>query len=399
MRVVAEGRAMSQTTDLMAFSDDEAADEELRQQERRRRPRQANGHDEDWRKLELVRFADMRPRLDGRPLVRGLIERDQISVIYGEAGCGKTFLALDLALHIAAGLNCFGRKVEQGAVVYVAAEAGRSIINRVVAWRTARGLDKHDLPFAVVTSSIDLCHAEAGDIERLIEAIRAAEIGPIVLVIIDTVSRVLAGGNENSPDDMGALVRSLDRLRDELRCHVGAVHHAGKDTSKGSRGHSLLRCAVDTEVEVARDDATGISIATVTKQRDGPTEGQIAFRLRQIELGRDQDDEPVTSCVVEPTEELPKGRQGKLSPAQARILELLVDAIARNGQTPPANGHIPANTACVSEQLWRECCYQGQITASDDQGAKQKAFKRAAEALIARGRVGKWGELVWAVGE
>jgi KaiC/GvpD/RAD55 family RecA-like ATPase len=386
---------MSDTTDPMAFSDDEAADEELREQERRRRDPQANGSTDNWHELELVRFADMQPRLDGRPLVRGLIEREQISVIYGEAGCGKTFLALDLALRIAAGFEWFGRKVDQGAVAYVAAEAGRSIINRVVAWRTAGGFDKHDLPFAAVTSSIDLCHAEAGDIERLIHAIRAAEIGPIVLIIIDTVSRVLAGGNENSPDDMGSLVRSLDRLRDELRCHVAAVHHAGKDTSKGSRGHSLLRCAVDTEIEVARDDATGISTATVTKQRDGPTEGQIAFRLRQVELGRDQDDEPVTSCVVEPTDELPKGRQGKLSPAQARVLDLLVDAIARNGQTPPANGHIPANTACVSEQLWRECCYQGQITASDDQGAKQKAFKRAAEALIATGRVGKWGDLVW----
>jgi KaiC/GvpD/RAD55 family RecA-like ATPase len=395
MRVVTKGRAMSDTTDPMAFSDDEAADEELREQERRRRRRQANGYDDDRRELELVRFADMQPRLDGRPLLKGMLEREQISVIYGEAGCGKTFFALDAALHVTAGLEWFGRRVNQGAVVYVAAEAGRSIINRVVAWRTAHGLDKHDLPFAVVTSSIDLCHAEAGDVGRLIHAIRAAEIGPIVLLIIDTVSRVLAGGNENSPDDMGSLVRSLDRLRNELHCHVAAVHHVGKDTSKGTRGHSLLHCAVDTEIEVVRDDATGISTATVTKQRDGPTEGQIAFRLRQIELGRDQDDESVTSCIVEPTDELLKRRQGKLRPAQARVLELLVDAIARNGKTPSANEHIPADTACVSEQLWRECCYRGQITASADQGAKQKAFKRAAEALIAAGRVGKWGDLVW----
>ena len=44
------------------------------------------------------------------------------------------------------------------------------------------------------------------------------------------VSRVLAGGNENAPDDMGALVRSLDRLRDQLHCHVCAVapHRQGQ---------------------------------------------------------------------------------------------------------------------------------------------------------------------------
>jgi len=55
------------------------------------------------------------------------------------------------------------------------------------------------------------------------------------------------------------------------------VHHCGKEQSKGSRGHSLLRCAVDTEIEVVRDQAT--STAIVSKQRDGATDGQIAFRL------------------------------------------------------------------------------------------------------------------------
>jgi RecA-family ATPase len=51
---------------------------------------------------------------------------------------------------------------------------------------------------------------------------------------------------------MGALVRSLDRLRDELHCHVCAVHHLGKDATRGSRGHSLLRCAADTEIALKK---------------------------------------------------------------------------------------------------------------------------------------------------
>ena len=62
----------------------------------RKRYRQSNGGDESWRELELVRFADMQPRLDGRPLVKGLIERDQMSLGFGEPSCGKSFLFLDL---------------------------------------------------------------------------------------------------------------------------------------------------------------------------------------------------------------------------------------------------------------------------------------------------------------
>jgi hypothetical protein len=304
---------------------------------------------------------------------------------------------LDLALHVAAGFAWFGRKVEQGAVVYVAAEAGRSIINRVAAWRIKHGLDAKDIPFAAVTNSIDLCHAAAGDVDRLVEAIHQAALGPAVLIIVDTLSRALAGGNENAPDDMGAFVRSLDRLREEWSCHVAVVHHSGKDQSRGPRGHSLLTCAVDTEIEIERDHSSGISIATVTKQRDNVTDGHIAFQLSQVVLGKDQDGEPVTSCIVDPIVTPPQKRRLKprLSPAQKRALELLTDATARQGQIPPASNHIPTSTACITESLWRDYCYQGAISSSEKPNAKQKAFKRAAETLLAKGCIGKWGDLVW----
>jgi KaiC/GvpD/RAD55 family RecA-like ATPase len=366
----------------------------------RTRYRQANGRDDGWRELEVIRFADMQPRLDGRPLVKGFLEQQQISLWVGQTGCGKTFLVLDLALRIAAALYWFGRKVEPGFVVYVAAEAGRSIVNRVAAFKRAHGLEDKDIPFVAVTSPIDLCNPAAGDVERLIEVISEAAQGEqVVLVVIDTVSRALAGGNENAPDDMGAFVRSMDRLREELGCHVAAVHHFGKEAAKGSRGHSLLRCGVDTEIEISRDTATGIATATITKQRDGPADNEIAFQLRQIDLGKNEDGDPVTSCVVNPIVTSPlKGRaKPKLPPAPKRALELLTDAIAREGSVPAANNHIPSNTSCVTENLWRDYCYQGAISGSDKADAKQKAFKRAAKALLAAGRIGKWGDLIWVV--
>jgi KaiC/GvpD/RAD55 family RecA-like ATPase len=363
----------------------------------RERYRQANSGAEDWRELELVRFADMQPRLGGRPLVKGLLDREQTSLIYGEAGCGKTFLTLDLALHIAAGSDWFARKVHQGAVVYCAAEAGRNIVNRVVAWRTERGLD--EIPFAAVTSPLDLCHHNASNgADRLIAAIHGAKLDPQELVIVDTVSRALAGGDENASDDMGAFVRSLDRLRDELRCHILVVHHCGKDQSRGARGHSLLTAAVDTEVEVVRYDKIKVSTATITKQRDGISGEQFAFRLRLVELGRNQDGDPVTSCVVEPADEAPRNggtAKPKLSPTEARALELLGEAIAKAGEIPPACDHIPSNVSCVTEALWREYCYAGQISGSDKPDARQKAFRRAGEALVGTGHVGKWQAWVW----
>lgn len=359
----------------------------------RHRHAQPNGDGrKDWRSIELVHFSDMPPRLVGRQLVKGILEPEQVSLIAGETGTGKTFFALDRDLHIAAGKEWFGRKVSQGAVSMWPLRLG----DRVAAFREHHGITEN-IPFAAVTSSIDLCHAGMGDLPRLIEAINDAGLGPLALVEIDTVSRVLAGGNENSSDDMGELVKSLDWLREKFRCHISAVHHLGKNAERGPRGHSLLKAAVDTVIEVSRDAGSGISTAVVVKQRDGPTEGEIVFRLHRIELGRDQDDEPVTSCVIEAVEagDRPK-RHAKLSPAQRRALQLLSKAIETGGEVPSTSNHIPPNTRCVSEDLWRDYCYQGAVS-SGNQHAKQAAFKRAAQGLLAAGQVGKWGLWVWLV--
>ena len=386
--------------DPMAFSDDEAADEAFRGQTHGQRRPGTNGAAKDWREIELVRFVDMQPHLNGRPLIKGLLDRNQISVLYGEAGCGKTFLALDMSLRVAAGLEWFGRKVAQGAVVYVAAEVGRGIFNRVAAWRFALGLD--DIPFVAVTSPIDLCHATAGDVDRLTSAIHGAALGQPVLLIIDTVSRALAGGDENSPADMGAFVRSLDQLRDELSCHVLVIHHCGKDQSRGARGHSLLKAAVDTEIEVVRYDKLGISTATITKQRDGISGVQITFRLRPVELGRDEDGDPVTSCIVEPTEESPQKRPDapvRLPPGAKIALATLQKAIAEAGKEAPASNHIPGAARVVEVETWRR--YHYARTAADGQTdeARKKAFQRGREKLQAADVIGLHAELVWTIAD
>jgi hypothetical protein len=105
---------------------------------------------------------------------------------------------------------------------------------------------------------------------RLIEAVkRAAADRAVALTVVDTVSRAIAGGNENSPEDMGAFVDSIDRMRDELQCHVDGVHHPGKNLALRARGHNLLPAAVDTEIKFTKNDATKTSTATVIKQHDG----------------------------------------------------------------------------------------------------------------------------------
>jgi hypothetical protein len=84
------------------------------------------------------------------------------------------------------------------------------------------------------------------------------------------------------------------------------VHHTGKDAARGARGHSSLRAAVDTELRVTVGEDGWRTVET-TKQRDMPADFERRFRLRVVELGRDQDGDAVTSCVVEhETREAPR---------------------------------------------------------------------------------------------
>jgi len=336
--------------------------------------------------LEVVTFAEMlEPNLDTRSLVKGLLDTAAIALIYGESGCGKTFFALDLALHIAAGRDWFGRKVTRGRVVYVAAEAGRSIRNRVAAFAIEKWRRDEEIDFVAVVSPVDLCHLGKGDdIDRL-----AASIGTADVVVIDTVSRALAGGNENAPDDMGAFVTALDLLRERLGCTIIAVHHVGKDASRGSRGHSLLHCAVDTEIEVERREG-GVCVATVRKQRDGPGGGQIVFILKPVELGRDQDDDPVTSCVVESTDYVPAPKD-KYPTGQAKeALAILNQAFAEQGQLQ-LFGDI--ESPAIKVEVWR-----GYLEKSGLFGDGQKlrtAWSRVRVKLREGGHIGLQDGFVW----
>jgi hypothetical protein len=349
--------------------------------------------------IELIHYQDMAPRIDDRWIVDGLLNTGEFSLVVGASGTAKTFFAVDLGLRVADGQELFGRATRRHGVVYIATEAGRGIENRICAYKQYYPSMPADLPFAAVVSPVNL--RDPGTCDRVYDKIMKAGISePIGLIIVDTLSRGMGGGDENSSADMGAFVVNMDELRQRTGAHVLIVHHLGKDQSRGARGHSLLRAAVDTEIVVTRDDATGISTATVTKQRELPLGGQMHYRLRTVELGRrPSDDRPVTSCVVEAVDTPPPvtGKKQGMAPAQKRALDLLNDAVARHGAIPPTNNHIPLGTVCVKEDDWRLCCYAGQISAGETQEAKRQAFVRAAKRLLADGRVGKWQDWVWPV--
>ncbi len=242
--------------------------------------------------------ADQALELMADPLIDELLDEGALSVLYGPSNSGKTFVALDLAFHVAAGKPWHGnRTVKQGLVIYVAAEGGRGIFKRAAALKKTHGFG-NELPFVVVPCPVDLlASGKDSDTRKLLKLIRDVEAKfgrKAELVVIDTLSRALAGGDENASTDMGAFIKHVDRIRTDTKAHVLVVHHTGKDTAKGARGWSGIRAATDTELEIQDGKLK------VTKQRDIEAIERIGFVFKAVEIGRrKKDGKPVSSCVVE----------------------------------------------------------------------------------------------------
>jgi hypothetical protein len=248
----------------------------------------------------LTRADEMGASEGVRDFVEGLLTEGGASVIYGPSNCGKSFWILDLAAHVATGKAWRHGEIEidQGAVVYVCLEGTHGLRNRIEALKR-EGILTPGAPFYVCTSPVSLLDPTHADklAETVREAAKQSDM-PCRLVILDTMARAMAGGDENASKDMTFAVASIDAVKQATGAHVAIVHHCGKDEAKGARGHSSLRAAVDTEIEVSKPDGECITTVRVTKQRDLERGEPMPFSLTVIELGTDRRGNPVTSCTV-----------------------------------------------------------------------------------------------------
>ncbi len=264
-------------------------------------------------RFEYVHADDLQDTEGAFDFVEDLLTEGAASVIYGASNSGKTFFALDLAAHVATGRDWMEKECEQGAVIYIALEGKHGATNRIKAMNKTGKLPKGS-PLFVCFSPVDLLdNSHPEGINRMIEKITETTTIPVRLVIIDTLARAMAGGDENSGQVMGEAVKSIDIVRNATGAHVCIIHHCGKDAARGARGHSSLRAAIDTEIEVIHPEGDKYRTATIVKQRDIAPRPPICFSLEAVELGINRRGKTITSCVVKAEDSIMahvKGRAG-----------------------------------------------------------------------------------------
>lgn len=217
------------------------------------------------------------------PLVPGVLFRDSTAWLYGKPGCGKSFLAVDIAGCVGTGSPWQGfGPIDPGVVLYLVAEGVSGMKRRVRAWEASMGqrmAGVYFLPVAVQASN-------ATEWRALCEL--AAE-KQAVLIVVDTQARVTVGMEENSNTEMGQFVQRVEELRLATGACVLAIHHTGR-TGEHMRGAVAIDGAATTTVKVEK--AEEIITLGCSKQKDAAEFEDINLRL--VEYG--------SSAIVSPIE-------------------------------------------------------------------------------------------------
>jgi KaiC/GvpD/RAD55 family RecA-like ATPase len=238
-------------------------------------------------------------------LMYGVLPRQHVGMVYGASGSGKSFIVLDMCMAHARGIQWRGLSTAQCGVTYVAAEGAGGFVKRVRAYCQHHNVDMSEVSkwFGVIDGAPDFMDVE--EVKRVRAAIDArvhATGVPVGLIVLDTLSRVTPDADEQSKE-MGVALDLATRLAKSTGALVLIVHHSGKDATRGARGWSGMKAAMDVELEVARADDHGlVRCLTVSKSKDGEDGEQFFFSLESVELGVDADLNVITSAIVKTVE-------------------------------------------------------------------------------------------------
>lgn len=301
------------------------------------------------RRLQLTR-AD---QIEIRPpdwLLRGMLERDTFALVFGDPGCGKSFLAIDWAARVATGTPWRGHGVKGGPVVYVAGEGQQGFGRRIRAWSEHNGVSLADAPLFVAPA---VAISETGQAAELLTAIESL-CEPPALIVLDTLARCFGGGDENATKDMSAFVSACDTIRQRYHCTILVVHHTGHADKSRARGAIALKAALDAEYRLAKD---GNLLLTATKMKDAETPAPLGLELVTVELPGVVDDcgnavtsaaievlDAETSAIVAKSMATRSGKRGKWQEVGLSVAQKLI-ATSDDGQASIKDWHTECEAA------------------------------------------------------
>lgn len=359
-------------------------------------------------------------------LIKGIIPRGEPVLIHGETQSGKSFETMDMAMHVATpiklangdviGKPFAGRRVKHGGVVYCAYEAGKGFRKRMNAYHKYHDLPLHGIPFTVLTRPHDLFSTEE-NVTVLCDEILALAARwdvPLEVIAIDTHNAATPGSSEIKSEDMSVIIKRYKMIMERTGASIWIVGHTNAEGKH--RGNAQLANGIETIITITReedkggtayrdDDGRVVRRATVMKQREGEDRFHWDFVLRQVEIGRDEEGEPITSCVsVEPNRaqqpdpKLKDGQRARKKPegggfwlkteSQLALFQALIRALDEKALPPPPSLQLPPSITKVVK--WSDVAAEYRKKVPMDEGESpdkyrdrlKKRFKSARDLMM-----------------
>jgi hypothetical protein len=349
---------------------------------------------------------------DPRPLTAWLIKDLLASVSYGvlagQWGSGKTFVVLDLAACLMTGRPFVGHRIKrQCGVLFIAAEGVNELRRRLTALVREKCGGMRRAPFRWYEAAPTLLKPDAAPtliaMARQAEASLQAEFGlPLGLIVIDTVAASAGYAQQGAESDAavaGHILRVFAQVAEACCCVVLGVDHFGKNPEGGTRGSSakesnaelVLACLGERELS---GQVRNTRLA-VRKNKGGPQGQEYPFALRVVELGLDEDGDPITTMVVDwqtgaaagssrtepragpagrsPTDVWEQERKATSRQALVLLKRVLMSVLAKEGTDLPSAPDGPA-VRMVDREIVREEFYAR--TAADGTPEQKREFRR-----------------------
>lgn len=250
-------------------------------------------------RFEIIDAPDYLDRPPTRWQVRKLLPERCFATIVGGPGSYKSFIALDLVACIALGVPFHGFETVQGSCLYIAGEGAGGFAQRMRAWQRHHG---ELLPRAlkILPTAVPLIdHTAVNDLIEQIQGFNET----FAVIVVDTLSRAMAGEDENASAPMTKAVQAAELLQQALGCCVIVIHH-GRKSDGEIRGHGSLKGALDTVLLIERDKGKDTVQVEVAKQKDGEEITPFFLRPVVVDVTQSVDlhavsDERVTSLAFE----------------------------------------------------------------------------------------------------
>jgi hypothetical protein len=337
-------------------------------------------------------------------MIEGLLPASGFGVVFGPPKSGKSFLLSDALFHVALGRPWAGRSVQQGAVIYITGEGVTGFKRRLVAMRRHYGVEGQGVAFGLITVAPDFGHKseDAQELKSMIRDWLSRHGNPsLAAIALDTLARAMKGADENTAKDMTTFVDNCGLLGEAFGCLVVGVHHAGKDTSRGSRGSNALDGAVDVMWSVEKGD--GFSTAAIHHMKDGEGGLDWQFRLSPYVLQEATETRgAVSTCVVEivrnpaPVNLSETPRNRKLPMMAARLMAIIKEAVSESGRAVLGDPVVPFDQPAITREiLKRYAVARGWVDTERRPDSIRAQFNTNLNTLAERKLVGLTREHIW----